>query len=1097
MRKSLLAAVMTISTATFAQMPDASSWTKGQDISDKIAWGNLKFENDPMDFWKFEKSEGGSTTTTGGLFEVYDGSKCDLYQYVQLPKGQYRLECQAYYRFGTSWDDDPKSMDNGTFENNAILYVQNGTYDIESEEFTKSVNRFENPVMPRLYNDASYKLYEDPDFTLNADGSKSYTAGWDRSDGEYTVSGSPVYGPCSVPGSLVWFENGYYSATETDAEEVYNVVEFFMKEDGWIRLGISKEAQKSADSFMATNFKMYYTGEITVNAELEAKQKQVALAFAKIAALENAYEGKLGGLVSDYVIDNYNDGTTCESIEACDEAIAQINAVYSSIMEAKAISDRIPALVKSSSILLNKTDYSGKAAFAECIAKGEKFYGDGSEVEDGDDFSVFKKYFDDLTKARLDYIMTQEAVNGVYDFTSAISYPFFCNPEYEPTYDAETQTWIPNEAALEAGWTYFDDCDGTYQGGEKTADGVTYNLPAIASEVTISGNTGVKNAWFIDKTAGGSLSVYWNDYLPCAKKWDLPQENGYNRTCQVVTNIPNGYYKLKGLAQTWTNDWSDAKPCKNHIFIQSGEQKSTSPYLEPGGWWGKDINQWKELETSLVYVGNNEVLIAAEDNGFAAFTGFRLMYYGETMDFNALLADARENVNNDIQGLALKGDVAAVTEILSAIPTVIETPEQYYAATDVLKAAQAYISEANRVTRDFDNFINDLTPKCADQPCYNPVLDAALDASDTENETLTYKGMEPVKQIYAAVEAYLNDVENLDEYAEEADVKAAIAKNAEYLSNNLPTVEKVEELKAVIGLPAHKSFFAKNNANTATEAKPADITSLIQNADFSDGRNGWKGNPTVDGNFQNAEFYNTTFNLNQVIYGLPAGCYKVQVQGFYRDGADYKASYTNWNVVAAQDPELWENNNVLLYANNATSYVTSIASELYTERGMVRKFNGFENDDRNAPMYIEWDDLPAGENVNGHPWDASVDVETSDEDGETVTTKYYFAQSMEGAYDRFVLSPDAFINEVYVMVEEGGNLSLGLVKENKIGNDWCIFDNFKLFYLGTETPTGVSSVNANVGADMFFNAAGVRTNGMTKGINIVKMSDGSVKKVIK
>ena len=56
--------------------------------------------------------------------------------------------------------------------------------------------------------------------------------------------------------------------------------------------------------------------------------------------------------------------------------------------------------------------------------------------------------------------------------------------------------------------------------------------------------------------------------------------------------------------------------------------KAKSDFLPIGGWWGNDINQWKELSTDMILVTDGQVKIAAYDNGFAAWTGFRLSYYG-------------------------------------------------------------------------------------------------------------------------------------------------------------------------------------------------------------------------------------------------------------------------------------------------------------------------------------------------------------------------------------------------------------------------------------------------------------------------------------
>ena len=113
MKKLLLCAAFTMmSFAAFAQdAPNASEWKIGDDVSEAVGFGNLSFESDPMDFWKTDCSKG-SPNTTGGLFELYDGSG-EVFQYLYLPAGMYEVNCQGYYRFGTSWDVDPNSYVTG------------------------------------------------------------------------------------------------------------------------------------------------------------------------------------------------------------------------------------------------------------------------------------------------------------------------------------------------------------------------------------------------------------------------------------------------------------------------------------------------------------------------------------------------------------------------------------------------------------------------------------------------------------------------------------------------------------------------------------------------------------------------------------------------------------------------------------------------------------------------------------------------------------------------------------------------------------------------------------------------------------------------
>ena len=91
MKKLLLSAAFALmSFAAFAQeVPNATQWKIGDDISESVGFGNLSFENDPMDYWQV-KSTQGNPNTTGGVFEIYDGSG-EVFQYILLPAGMYEL----------------------------------------------------------------------------------------------------------------------------------------------------------------------------------------------------------------------------------------------------------------------------------------------------------------------------------------------------------------------------------------------------------------------------------------------------------------------------------------------------------------------------------------------------------------------------------------------------------------------------------------------------------------------------------------------------------------------------------------------------------------------------------------------------------------------------------------------------------------------------------------------------------------------------------------------------------------------------------------------------------------------------------------------
>ena len=300
--KKLLLFMLLVEYAVFnvyAQSLDPSQWEIGDDISETVGFGNLSFENDPMDFWQVDCTKG-NPNTTGGLFELYDGSG-DVYQYLYLPAGVYELNCQGYYRFGNSWDVDPNAYANNTWKNLSLLYATAGTYDIDSQEFAASGTTFSNPLMPRLYEEVYERLYLGPQ-----EGEDGYS-GWDMSDQPYNqVDGR--CGPCSIPGSLVWFASNKYLPFESDVDEtVYNKVIFFVTEPSWVKVGVQKIELETADSFIVTNFHLIYKGDCISTKTIEG----VEMSFYMIDNIEKTVQVGIDGNTA--ISKNYSGAVTIPS----------------------------------------------------------------------------------------------------------------------------------------------------------------------------------------------------------------------------------------------------------------------------------------------------------------------------------------------------------------------------------------------------------------------------------------------------------------------------------------------------------------------------------------------------------------------------------------------------------------------------------------------------------------------------------------------------------------------------------------------------------------------------------------------------------------
>ena len=181
-----------------------------------------------------------------------------------------------------------------------------------------------------------------------------------------------------------------------------------------------------------------------------------------------------------------------------------------------------------------------------------------------------------------------------------------------------------------------------------------------------------------------------------------------------------------------------------------------------------------------------------------------------------------------------------------------------------------------------------------------------------------------------------------------------------------------------------------------TKENPFDVTSLI--ADYNFGRNNslfnsWNGTENKGKNGSNdnmnAEKYNTTFDVYQTLTDLPNGRYLVKAQAFYRAGGQGTTNSAE---------------NAFLYANNNSTAIEDINTEAQSTSGA-----GFTKQ--------------AGEKF----------VPNSQSDASMVFTAGYYDD-----------------NEVEAIVIDG-KLKIGFKKEIAVGSDWTLFDNVRLYYMGTES----------------------------------------------
>ena len=224
-------------------------------------------------------------------------------------------------------------------------------------------------------------------------------------------------------------------------------------------------------------------------------------------------------------------------------------------------------------------------------------------------------------------------------------------------------------------------------------------------------------------------------------------------------------------------------------------------------------------------------------------------------------------------------------------------------------------------------------------------------------------------------------------------------------TNNLTTAEGTDEVLLAENVDDYSKWVFVSvdermvELQTATADNGKDATWLLPGHNFgrNDSRNSnWSGGPSLGGDNTNfcAEKYNTTFDVYQTI-NVPNGMYKVEVQGFYRNGGYADA--------AVKHNDGSEQLLATAYANTVETPLQSI----FTEAGKLDK---------------------------------------------GVTT-----DGIEGKFPNSMIDASAFFtaglynNVIENVTVVDGTLKVGIKKSEAVGSDWSIFDNIRLTYYGEIT----------------------------------------------
>ena len=227
--------------------------------------------------------------------------------------------------------------------------------------------------------------------------------------------------------------------------------------------------------------------------------------------------------------------------------------------------------------------------------------------------------------------------------------------------------------------------------------------------------------------------------------------------------------------------------------------------------------------------------------------------------------------------------------------------------------------------------------------------------------------------------------------------------NGEYWDDEIPTI--VIEVKGL----ANRYLLADAMANGSAD-NPIDVTSLVVGqAGFDNDAYApsWTTSPTPTGMaYGSMEFWNTNFTLSQVLYGMPAGTYRLQTRAFYRYG------YQGDNYTA-------HNNGTL--KRNAKLYIMHA-----TEGTKTADIMAISDDPSEDTYWGAW----SAEKYDGKPVPDNMQAG---------------AHAIDGC-GKYV--PKNGYNSVDITVSKIGDITIGAKKETLVGGDWTFFGDFTLYCLG-------------------------------------------------
>ncbi|MCR5819904.1 MAG: hypothetical protein K6F94_02995 [Bacteroidaceae bacterium] len=651
-----------------------------------------------------------------------------------------------------------------------------------------------------------------------------------------------------------------------------------------------------------------------------------------------------------------------------------------------------------------------------------------------------------------------EAIEQYFDqpnFESLVSSLEELEDEYNTAYEEGSYTTEQINEAISGLNTTIKDAvkavfDQAVASGEKLANPI--DITSLYEEMTIPYTTSqaaYSGSIWKNETGTGNFKTNYST----AEVWNASPFNIYRE----LTDMPKGKYTITvkafyRTADQQTNYDNYQLEQTDLAFVYGGYSKS--PLLNIVEFASQDSTAYTDVskivtETGSLFVPNSQLaahnVFEADEDKVTLSTVSTALGQNGTLTFGIKSEQMEANSWVVWADFRLYYNAADASDLNPEIEGLIEVATAQLDNTGGVLAAENGLQQAietGNAAIEADDEASKLSAIDA--------LNAAI-AYAKESVTLAAEFAEILQSYNDRLDLSMIESEDESFYALLEEI-ANQSENGDYFDSNEQITTWIKQMRE-----GWVIYVLGQDLSEASLDNPVDVTEALVNPDFSEDNhtNGWiietEATSGNRGTYENGflEFWNVNagWTIYQELPTLKAGYYSLVVEGLYRPvGMDAVVDSLNNGSAIAQ--------HVYIFAGDSKTPIMSWAD---TENGAYL----------NSPV-------PEGVTY-------AEKILASNDTLYAPNTRAQLASfTAEGRY----------LNTFNFKYEDGqGAIRLGLLQNTLNAGDWAPFGNIQLYYIGTEEPDAVKSVEAAdvlaAGKNDIYNLAGQRVSKAKKGLYII------------